>query len=389
MKKSILTLLLICYPCHSWAGQQNPGSKEKQVKEPYLAGRVVDFFSKPISGAKVIIEGTKWEAQTDAQGQFEPFTLIPGTYAIRVTHPQYKPLICKDFALTKGGKHASFMLKRGSPNDNPVIRDDRPQGQFVIDEDAEPIEKVEPVYPESALRDKVEGTVSLNVYVNAMGEVVNAWVGQGVREDLNHAALEAIQEFKFKPAKVKGKPVWVDVTIPFNFRLADKSSSFPLKEIEGPLTPEDIKQALGFLGVEMERFTYEIPYKHRVKFWIDQYLDGKPIKSRGMLGGSPQPGKCSILLFKYQKDDSVRYTISLAGGSGRSILSFDKISIKGYSASGVPQLPASNLQSGMKVPVYVYALPSRGVSFNLGDPLAQIIARIKFVIVISAELQLE
>lgn len=60
----------------------------------------------------------------------------------------------------------------------------------------------------------------LLVQVNEEGDVLAANITEGVRDDLNRAALEAVQFFKFKPAKVKGKPVAVAVPVPIDFKLA-------------------------------------------------------------------------------------------------------------------------------------------------------------------------
>jgi TonB family protein len=335
------------------------------------------------------VEGTKWQAQTDEQGKFEPLTLMPGTYTIRVTHPQYKPLICKNFKIEKGGVYAGFELKKGSPNDEPVVRDDRPLGQFVIDEDAEPIIKVEPVYPESALRDRIEGTVSLNVYVSESGEVLNAWVAQGVRDDLNHAALDAIQNFKFKPAMVKGKPVSVPITIPFNFKIADKSSEFPLNQANGSLTNDDIVSALNYLGIQMYRFSYEIPFKHRVSYSLERYIDGKRLNFENTGYGATQPGKCNITLFKYIKTDSVLFTLRLVTGGYIRAFNFSRYSVGGYPSSSWIPFPNLHIQSGRKVPVCVYVLSQGALSVKPDEPLESIISKNNLVFVVSAELRLE
>ncbi|MCX6132776.1 MAG: TonB family protein [Ignavibacteriales bacterium] len=389
MKKSILALLLICHCLSSWSGQEVAGGKQNQSRAPLLEGRVGDFFHKPVSGAKVVVEGTKWQTQTDEQGKFEPITVTPGIYTIRITHPQYKPLICKNFKIGKEGLFAGFELKKGSPDDTPVIRDDRPLGQFVIDEDAEPIIKVEPVYPESALKDRIEGTVSLNVNVSETGEVLNAWVAQGVREDLNHAALEAIQNFKFKPAKVKGKPVPVPLSIPFNFKLADKSSEYPFKLVNGPLTNEDISSALDYLGVQMYRFSYEIPFKHKLRLCLDRYLDGKLIDSKSTGSGPQDPGKNNVTIFKYTKDDSVQFTFSLSSAGSAKRITFNKISVKEYPSAGwIPYFDV-HMQSGKKTPFYMFALSSGALKFSKDEPLDSIISKIKFVVVGSVELRLD
>lgn len=387
MKKSIFMVMLLCYSFCSWGGQEGVGSKQSQLKEQYLEGRVGDFFSKPISGAKVVVEGTKWQAQTNEQGQFERFGLTPGTYTIRVTHPQHKPLICKNFKIGKGGVYAGFMLKKGSPNDKPVIRDDRPLGQFVIDEDAEPIDKVEPVYPESALKDKTEGTVSLNVYVSETGEVLNAWVAQGVREDLNHAALGAIQNFKFKPAKVKGKPVSVPLTIPFNFKLADRSEGYPIDAVDDPIGEHQLNRILEILDVKLERFAYNVPFAHGFAFSFVEFADGK--RTDRFIGGSiakgNRAGKDTILmLVRKGPENTVKFEIHWANGA----MITGPVTLKSYGATKVTSFPGVRLKENLKVPIFLYATNPRDLPNDRPTPTFEYyLKKYRFVIALFIELQ--
>jgi TonB family protein len=391
MKKSIFALMLVCYCFCSWAGQEGVGAVQKRLKEPFFEGVVGDFVNRsPISGASVAIEETGQRATTDQRGVFQFEGLTPGSYTVRITHPQYRTLIHKNYQVSReGGAYVSFPMKSRKESDSPLVIDDKPKGQFVIDEDAEVLEQREPIYPQAALKEKVEGTVVLWVGVGENGEAIYAGFKEGLnRKDLVEASMEAIQYFKFKPAKVKGKPVEVMVTVPFNFKLADKSTPYPLDHLDGPLTSDDVEQALAYLGVELERFAYELPYKHKVKFWVEQYRDGKLADTKSGLI-TPQPGRCSILIIKHQYTDSIRYTLNVASGNGRRTMIFGNIPIRGYNASGTQRMTDIALRSGVKVPIYLYALSPEGVSFNFGDPIDRIIARIKLVIVISVELNLQ
>lgn len=363
---------------------------QEHLKMPYLKGIVADFVTRSrIAGATVRIEETGAQLVSDDNGEFQVEGLTPGSYTIRFHHPRHRPVLYRNFQMINGGVHAFIVMKSGDGSDQPMVYDGKPRGQFVIDEDAEVIERREPVYPESALKEKAEGTVLLWVGVTEEGEVSSAGPKEGSkRKDLIEASLDAIQYFKFKPANVKGTPVGVMVTVPFNFKLADKSTNYPLQHFEGPLTPDDVKQALAYLGIEMERFAYDLPYKHKMKFWLEQYRDGKLSDTKSGLI-SAQPGKCSILILKHQNADSIRYTLNVASGNSRRTMIFGNIPNRGYNASGTQRMTDIALRSGVKVPIYLYALSPGAVSFNFGDPIDQIIARIKSVIVISAELQLE
>lgn len=73
-----------------------------------------------------------------------------------------------------------------------------------------PIVKVEPNYPQRALRRGVEGYVVVEFTVNKRGRVENPRVVEADPEDIfNKAALEAARKFKYRPKTVNGEPVEV------------------------------------------------------------------------------------------------------------------------------------------------------------------------------------
>ncbi|OGU28179.1 MAG: hypothetical protein A2X66_08705 [Ignavibacteria bacterium GWA2_54_16] len=307
-----------------------------------------------------------------------------------MSHPQHRSLLFKNFQLAKGGVHAGFALKSGGPSDQPHISDGTPDGQFVIDEDAELIERREPKYPDSALKEKAEGTILLWVGVDKNGEVGSATFKEGSkRRDLLEASIEAVQYFKFKPAKVKGKPVGVSVTVPFNFKLADKETKFPLKQVGGALTNEDIADALAYLGVTMRRFSCELPYKHTINAYMVEHVKGKKIGEVASTFGELEPGKSSLVLYKYEKDGAIEFTVNMANQSRKRNLRWPKISVKGFPARYIVRIPEIQLQSGVKIPIYVEALSSGGINYGLDDPVEKTIARAPRSIAVYVELKLE
>jgi protein TonB len=66
--------------------------------------------------------------------------------------------------------------------------------------------KVQPVYPELALRTKVGGTVQVAFVVDAEGKVASARAIDG-QAMLRAAAELAVKQWRFRPATVNGKPV--------------------------------------------------------------------------------------------------------------------------------------------------------------------------------------
>jgi TonB family protein len=79
---------------------------------------------------------------------------------------------------------------------------------------------VKPEYPPLALKERVEGKVILQVVIDEDGNVVEAEVlfaqPPGIFEE---AAIRAIKQWKFKPAKQYDKPIKVLIAWPVDFRL--------------------------------------------------------------------------------------------------------------------------------------------------------------------------
>lgn len=74
-------------------------------------------------------------------------------------------------------------------------------------------------YPEFAKKAGIEGTVFVQFVVDENGDVTNVQVTRGVHKLLDQAAIEAVQQMKFKPGKQRGRPVKVQMSLPVRFRL--------------------------------------------------------------------------------------------------------------------------------------------------------------------------
>lgn len=79
--------------------------------------------------------------------------------------------------------------------------------------------KVEPEYSEEARKAKFQGTVVLQVVVDANGAPRDLKVVRPLGLGLDEKAVEAVMKWKFRPGYKDGKPVAVSATIEVNFRL--------------------------------------------------------------------------------------------------------------------------------------------------------------------------
>ena len=77
-------------------------------------------------------------------------------------------------------------------------------------------------YPQSAIQDKIEGTVFVEFWIDVDGATVDHSVIRGVRNDLNEEAIRVLKLLVFsQPAKQKGKPIKSHFVIPVKFELPE------------------------------------------------------------------------------------------------------------------------------------------------------------------------
>jgi len=74
-----------------------------------------------------------------------------------------------------------------------------------------------PVYPERALQQRVRGEVVLSVRVSETGVPLEVRITKGVRGDIDAAALDAVRQWRFEPARKNGRPVRTDTVVRFAF----------------------------------------------------------------------------------------------------------------------------------------------------------------------------
>jgi len=103
------------------------------------------------------------------------------------------------------------------------IEDDAPPADFVaVEKEPVVVKKVEPKYPELAMRAGLEGKVWVKIWVDKEGKPKKAVVQKSDAEIFNQPATEAAMQWVFTPAMMKNGPVSVWVSIPFRFKLQGK-----------------------------------------------------------------------------------------------------------------------------------------------------------------------
>ena len=82
-----------------------------------------------------------------------------------------------------------------------------------------PIFTPEAEFSDEARRQKYQGVCVISVIIDAQGYPQNARLVQTLGMGLDQKALEAVQRYRFKPARKDGKPVAARMTVMVNFRL--------------------------------------------------------------------------------------------------------------------------------------------------------------------------
>jgi periplasmic protein TonB len=79
--------------------------------------------------------------------------------------------------------------------------------------------QVDPEFSEEARKAKFSGNVEVYLWVDEQGNPSHVKVVRGVGMGLDEKAIEAVRQYKFKPAMMNGKPVKVDMYVDVNFQI--------------------------------------------------------------------------------------------------------------------------------------------------------------------------
>ena len=100
------------------------------------------------------------------------------------------------------------------------IDDDAAPPDFVpYEKEPTVVKRIEPKYPDLALRAGLEGTVYVKVWVDKEGKVRKVVLLKSDAPIFEDAAIAAAKQWVFTPAVMQKGPVSVWVSIPFKFRL--------------------------------------------------------------------------------------------------------------------------------------------------------------------------
>ena len=81
------------------------------------------------------------------------------------------------------------------------------------------IQQVDPVYPEEARKNRIQGMVISEALIDRSGDVVDVKVVETADEVFNQPTIDAIRQWKFEPATKDGEPVDVIYVLTVNYAL--------------------------------------------------------------------------------------------------------------------------------------------------------------------------
>ncbi|MBI4429428.1 MAG: energy transducer TonB [Ignavibacteriales bacterium] len=106
--------------------------------------------------------------------------------------------------------------------DLQITIDEEPPDFVAVEKEPSIVKKVEPKYPEIALRAGLEGTVYVKMWVDKEGKVRKVVILKSDAEIFNQNAHDAAMQWVYTPALMQKGPVSVWVAVPFKFRLSNK-----------------------------------------------------------------------------------------------------------------------------------------------------------------------
>jgi len=77
------------------------------------------------------------------------------------------------------------------------------------------VQQVQPEHPAKGFR--ISGTVQISVIVTSAGTPREVRVVKSLEKDIDQSAVEAVQKWRFEPARKDGQPVAVKVTVEIRF----------------------------------------------------------------------------------------------------------------------------------------------------------------------------
>jgi protein TonB len=82
------------------------------------------------------------------------------------------------------------------------------------------VKQPDPQYPPAAAQNRLMGTTTVALTVQANGSVSDIQIVQSAEHEMDRQTVETIKKWKFKPAMCGIQPVDADISVQVDFRLS-------------------------------------------------------------------------------------------------------------------------------------------------------------------------
>jgi TonB family protein len=175
-----------------------------------------------LNGDPILAEAAVKAAKT---WKFKPF--IRNGQPVKVSHK-----FPFDFAFRQNVKNTSLPAKQISEHEanptNVIVSSGSPQNghgddakEVRVSQDVAQgllLHRVQPVYPDDARQNRIQGTVLLRATIDKSGHISNLEPISGPNE-LTAAAIGAVEQWRYRPYMLQGSPVDVQTEISVKFEL--------------------------------------------------------------------------------------------------------------------------------------------------------------------------
>jgi len=227
----LATLAAVCLmlPLASVRGQSTGGKGT-------LWGTVTDPSGAVIPNATVLANNvdahTRETAICNPAGEFILKSVPAGHYTLEVTIPGFKVFRQNDVVLNSNDtQRLDVHMEIGNISERLEVVGKKPASQGTPVpvphrirvggnvSAARLVSKVEPVYPEYAQQQGIQGAVLLQAIISKEGSVMSLSVVNTADPDLARAAMTAVGQWHYQPTLLNGQPVEVVTTITVDFKL--------------------------------------------------------------------------------------------------------------------------------------------------------------------------
>jgi hypothetical protein len=158
---------------------------------------------------------------------------------------------------------------------------------------------------------------------------------------------------------------------------------YVVRQVQGPLSSEDIRAAFHALGLQVEHFDCFLPQGGQLHLSVRRYVDGQLAATPGRSATGVASGRRRFLLFTHKQKSSLSFTFTCGGAA----VSWGQIDIGGYRASTSHVFEPATLEPGKEVPLYAYLASNGDLATSSATSAEQFIAQYPLAIVVSAEWQ--